>query len=47
MHSVVSDGTDTPEELLAKVREQGFDLRGAEVTLLGAGGAARAPPGMA
>ena len=26
MHSVVSDGTDTPEELLAKVREQGFDL---------------------
>ncbi len=26
MHSMVSDGTDTPEELLTKVREQGFDL---------------------
>ena len=33
-----TDGTGYTES----VREQGFDLRGAEVTLLGAGGAARA-----
>ena len=26
MHSTVSDGTDTPEELLAKVREEGISL---------------------
>ncbi len=26
MHSVVSDGTDTPEEILAKVSEEGLDL---------------------
>ena len=26
MHSTVSDGTDTPEELLGRVREAGLEL---------------------
>ena len=26
LHTVISDGTDTPEELLAKVREKGYEL---------------------